>query len=275
MNNFIGIIISAIYITLVIVSSKFVNKFGEEASRKYVHILLSNVWIIYLFFIDSMWAACVLPIAFVFINLFSYKFKLIKSIEREKNDGLGTVYYAVSMLIASIISYGVGCPIVGASGILIMGYGDGLAAIVGKKIKSQKYKIYISALTVLNMDRYTRISSGDTRLIRRIVRDHQFRGYSAKHTLKNWKMVTRGETKNIFPFQEDANTIFNTSLIYELGVLKGLAIPMLKEVKKEDEEYAEAERLINVLKYIKTIPTEDVPSNSLLKEFVGGGNFKY
>ncbi len=141
--------------------------------------------------------------------------------------------------------------------------------------KSQKYKIYISALTVLNMDRYTRISSGDTRLIRRIVRDHQFRGYSAKHTLKNWKMVTRGETKNIFPFQEDANTIFNTSLIYELGVLKGLAIPMLKEVKKEDEEYAEAERLINVLKYIKTIPTEDVPSNSLLKEFVGGGNFKY
>ena len=141
--------------------------------------------------------------------------------------------------------------------------------------KSQKYKIYISALTVLNMDRYTRISSGDTRLIRRIVRDHQFRGYSAKHTLKNWKMVTRGETKNIFPFQEDANTIFNTSLIYELGVLKGLAIPMLKEVKKEAEEYAEAERLIHVLKYIKTIPTEDVPSNSLLKEFVGGGNFKY
>lgn len=141
--------------------------------------------------------------------------------------------------------------------------------------KSQKYKVYISALTVLNMDRYTRISSGDTRLIRRIVRDYQFRGYSAKHTLKNWKMVTRGETKNIFPFQEDANTIFNTSLIYELGVLKGLAIPMLKEVKKEDEEYAEAERLINVLKYIKTIPPEDVPSNSLLKEFVGGGNFKY
>lgn len=141
MNNFIGILLSAVYITFVILSSKFVNKFGEEASRKYVHILLSNVWIIYLFFIDSMWAACVLPIAFVFINLLSYKFKLIKSIEREKNDGLGTVYYAVSMLVVSIISYCVGNPIVGASGILIMGYGDGLAAIVGKKIKSQKYKI--------------------------------------------------------------------------------------------------------------------------------------
>ena len=147
--------------------------------------------------------------------------------------------------------------------------------LTSKIPKSQKYKIYISALTVLNMDRYTRISSGDTRLIRRIVRDYQFRGYSAKHTLKNWQMVTRGESKNIFPFQEDANTIFNTSLIYELGVLKGLAVPMLKEVKKEDDEYAEAERLINVLKYIKTIPPEDVPPNSLLKEFVGGGNFKY
>lgn len=141
MNNFIGIILSAIYITFVILSSKFVNKFGEEASRKYVHILLSNVWIIYLFFIDSMWAACVLPIAFVFINLLSYKFKLIRSIEREKNDGLGTVYYAVSMLIVSIISYIAGNPIIGASGILIMGYGDGFAAIIGKKIKSQKYKI--------------------------------------------------------------------------------------------------------------------------------------
>ena len=151
MNNFIGIIISAIYIAFVIVSSKFVNKFGEEASRKYVHILLSNVWIIYLFFIDSMWAACVLPIAFVFINLFSYKFKLIKSIEREKNDGLGTVYYAVSMLIASIISYGVGCPIVGASGILIMGYGDGLAAIVGKKIKSQKYKMGSLTMFIISL----------------------------------------------------------------------------------------------------------------------------
>ena len=141
--------------------------------------------------------------------------------------------------------------------------------------KEQKFKIYISALTVLNMDRYTRISSGDTRIIRRIVRDYQFRGYSAKHTIGNWWMVNRGEVKNIFPFQEEADTIFNTSLIYELGVLKGMAIPMLQEVKKEDEEYAEARRLLNLLKYIRTIPKEYVPSNSLLKEFVGGGDFKY
>ena len=141
--------------------------------------------------------------------------------------------------------------------------------------KEQKFKIYISALTVLNMDRYTRISSGDTRIIRRIVRDYQFRGYSAKHTIGNWWMVNRGEVKNIFPFQEEADTIFNTSLIYELGVLKGMAIPMLEEITKEDEEYAEARRLLNLLKYIRTIPKEYVPSNSLLKEFVGGGDFKY
>ena len=141
--------------------------------------------------------------------------------------------------------------------------------------KEQKFKIYISALTVLNMDRYTRISSGDTRIIRRIVRDYQFRGYSAKHTIGNWWMVNRGEVKNIFPFQEEADIIFNTSLIYELGVLKGMAIPMLEEITKEDEEYAEARRLLNLLKYIRTIPKEYVPSNSLLKEFVGAGDFKY
>ena len=141
--------------------------------------------------------------------------------------------------------------------------------------KDQKYKIYISALTVLNMDRYTRFSSGDTRLIRRIVRDYQFRGYSAKHTIGNWPMVNRGEIKNIFPFQEEANTIFNTSLIYELGVLKGMAVPMLEEINKTDPEYAEAERILDLLKYIKTIPKDYVPSNSLLKEFVGGGDFKY
>ena len=141
--------------------------------------------------------------------------------------------------------------------------------------KSQKYKIYISALTVLNMDRYTRISSGDTRLIRRIVRDHQFRGYSAKHTLNTWHLVTKGEVENIFPFQEDANAIFNTSLIYELGVLKGIAKPILQEITHDEPEYAEAQRLLAMLKYIRTIPDKLVPTNSLLKEFVGGGDFKY
>lgn len=141
--------------------------------------------------------------------------------------------------------------------------------------KEQKYKIYISALTVLNMDRYNRISTTDTRLIRRIVRDHKFRGYDAKHTISTWNSVNRGEEKNIFPFQEEANSIFNTSLIYELNVLKGIALPWLEEITKEEKEYAEAQRLIDILKYFKTIPEEYVPTNSLLKEFIGGGNFKY
>lgn len=141
--------------------------------------------------------------------------------------------------------------------------------------KEQKYKIYISALTVLNMDRYNRISTTDTRLIRRIVRDHQFRGYTAKHTIATWHKVTEGEEKNIFPFQEEASTIFNTSLIYELNALKPIAMPLLQEITQEEPEYAEAQRLIDILKYFNPIPKEYVPANSLLKEFLGGGDFKY
>ena len=139
--------------------------------------------------------------------------------------------------------------------------------------KDQKYKIYISALTVLNMDRYNRISTTDTRLVRRIVRDYQFRGYSALHTLNTWHKVTEGEEKNIFPYQESANTIFNTSLIYELNALKPIAMPLLEAITDEYKEYAEAQRLINILKYFKVIPKDYVPNNSLLKEFLGGGTF--
>ena len=139
--------------------------------------------------------------------------------------------------------------------------------------KDQKYKIYISALTVLNMDRYNRISTTDTRLVRRIVRDYQFRGYSALHTLNTWHKVTEGEERNIFPFQESADKIFNTSLIYELNALKPIAMPLLKEIKNDVPEYAEAQRLINILKYFREIPKSYVPNNSLLKEFLGGGTF--
>ncbi len=139
--------------------------------------------------------------------------------------------------------------------------------------KDQKYKIYISALTVLNMDRYNRISTTDTRLIRRIVRDYQFRNYSAIHTLNTWHKVTEGEEKNIFPFQEEADKIFNTSLIYELSALKPIAMPLLEEIGKDNVEYAEAQRLIDMLKYFKEIPNNYVPDNSLLKEFLGGGTF--
>ncbi len=141
--------------------------------------------------------------------------------------------------------------------------------------KDEKYKIYISALTVLNMDRYNRISTTDTRLVRRIVRDYQFRGYSAKHTLDTWASVNRGEEKNIFPYQEEADKIFNTSLIYELSALKNIAEKVLSEITPDEEEYAEASRLLNMLKYFEPIPKKEVPTNSLLKEFLGGGNFKY
>ena len=141
--------------------------------------------------------------------------------------------------------------------------------------KEQKYKIYISDLTVLNMDRLNRISTTDTRLIRRIVRDHQFRNYSAKHTLDAWPKVNRGEEKNIFPYQEDADSIFNTSLIYELAALKDIAIPLLEEITPSERQYAEARRLIEILRYFKSIPSEIIPNNSLLKEFLGGGYFEY
>ena len=141
--------------------------------------------------------------------------------------------------------------------------------------KEQKYKIYISDLTVLNMDRLNRISTTDTRLIRRIVRDNQFRSYSATHTLDTWPKVNKGEQKNIFPYQEEADSIFNTSLIYELAALKDIALPLLQKIPSDQKQHAEAVRLINILKYFEPIPSEYIPANSLLKEFIGGGYFEY
>lgn len=139
--------------------------------------------------------------------------------------------------------------------------------------KEQKFKIYISCLTVLNIDYYNRISTTDTRLIRRIVRDNQFRGYSAMHTLKMWPSVNKGEAKNIFAYQEEANVMFNSSLIYELSVLKNYALPLLKKIIPKDIEYSEAKRLTSMLEYFESIPSELVPNNSLLREFIGGSIF--
>lgn len=139
--------------------------------------------------------------------------------------------------------------------------------------KNQKYKIYISALTVLNLDYYNRISTTDTRLIRRIVRDNQFRGYSALRTLQMWESVNHGEEKNIFPYQEEADSMFNSSLIYELGVLKDYAMPLLAEIDNSSKEYSEAKKLYKFLSYFKSIPPEDIPSHSLLREFIGGSIF--
>lgn len=141
MNNLIGITLISLYIALIMVASKFLDKKGKEVSRKFVHIMLSNIWFLYLIFIDSLAWAWILPALFVVINSISYKFKIFKSIERENNDGFGTVYYAISILLISIFTYKVGNPLLGLPGILVMGYGDGFAAIIGQKIKSKKYNI--------------------------------------------------------------------------------------------------------------------------------------
>ncbi len=140
--------------------------------------------------------------------------------------------------------------------------------------KENKFKVYISDLTVLNIDYYNRISTTDTRLIRRIVRDYKFRGYSAEHTLKTWYSVNRGEQKNIFPYQEEADCMFNSSIIYELAVLKEYAMPLLEEIPQTSKEYSEARRLITLLRYFESMPSEHIPNNSLLREFTGGSIFE-
>ncbi len=147
---------------------------------------------------------------------------------------------------------------------------DELTYLISKEFK---YKIYISALTVLNIDYYNRISTTDTRLIRRIVRDYKFRGYNAKHTLEMWTSVNRGEVNNIFKFQEEADVMFNSSLIYELSVLKKYAIPLLKQIDSASPLYSEAKRLLAMLSYFEDIKDEAVPTQSLLREFIGGSIF--
>lgn len=141
--------------------------------------------------------------------------------------------------------------------------------------RENKYKIYISNLTVLNIDYFNRISTTDSRLIRRIVRDYKFRSYNAIHTLQIWNSVNRGEEQYIYPFQEEADSMFNTSLIYEFCVLKKFAVPLLKSINSSYAEYSEARRLLEFLKYFETIDIENVPKNSLLREFIGESIFEY
>ena len=148
MNNFLGIILMTFYIVIVLALSKFVSKYGEEASRKFVHIMLCNVWFFIIYFFDSVIWASILPALFVIINSLSYKFKIIKSIEREQSDGFGTVYYAISLLIMCIFTFLVQKPILGLTGALVMGYGDGFAAIIGKRVKSPKYKVGNTTKTI-------------------------------------------------------------------------------------------------------------------------------
>lgn len=137
-----------------------------------------------------------------------------------------------------------------------------------------KIKIYISALTQLSIDNHNRIPTTDARLIRRIVRDSEFRSHDALMTLKMWNSVRRGEERNIFPFQEQADLMFNSALIYELAVLKKYAEPLLKKVTRADAEYSEARRLLNFLEYFDSVTDDEIPHNSILREFIGKSCFE-
>ncbi len=139
--------------------------------------------------------------------------------------------------------------------------------------KESKFKIYLSALTQLNIDEHNRIPTTDGRLIRRMVRDARTRGASAKKTISMWNSVRRGEEENIFPFQEEADVMFNSALIYELAVLKQYAEPLLFSITPDEPEYQEAKRLLKFLDYFLGVSSENIPINSIVREFVGGSCF--
>ena len=141
--------------------------------------------------------------------------------------------------------------------------------------RRNKYKIYVSALTQLNLDNHNRISTSDTRILRRIVRDSFFRGYSAYQTIKRWDSIKAGEQKYVFKFQEESDSMFNSALVYEMGVLKKYAIPALQKVPPESYEYSEAQRLTYLLSFFLNIPENTIPRNSILREFISGSGFEY
>jgi uridine kinase len=136
----------------------------------------------------------------------------------------------------------------------------------------QTFRIYVSALTQLNLDRYNRVSTTDTRLLRRIVRDARERGYSARDTIQHWESVRRGEKNYIFPYQENADVMFNSALVYELAVLKPMAEPLLRQVPYYTPEYVEAKRLLAFLEWFVPLESTAIPDNSILREFIGGSN---
>ena len=137
------------------------------------------------------------------------------------------------------------------------------------------FKIFVSALTSISIDNHNLINPTDNRLIRRIVRDYKYRNYSALDTLKRWESVLLGEQKHIIPYQEEADAIFNSALIYELGTLKIQAEPLLREVTQQHPEHSKALRLLKFFSYIQSVPTREIPPTSILREFLGGSSFKY
>ncbi len=139
----------------------------------------------------------------------------------------------------------------------------------------QIFRVYASALTTILLDSHNYIPTTDNRLLRRIIRDHKYRGVSAQETIRRWPSVRRGENRWIFPFQENADAMFNSAMLFELAVIKRQAEPLLDQVPENVEEYAEAYRLLKFLRYIRPIPEDQIPPTSLLREFLGGSSFKY
>ena len=141
--------------------------------------------------------------------------------------------------------------------------------------ENQKYRVYVSALTTILLDDHNYIPTTDNRLLRRIIRDYKYRGVDARDSIHRWPSVRSGENKWIFPFQENADAVFNSAMLFELAVIKQQAEPLLEQVPENCEEYSEAYRLRKFLKYIRPIPNKDIPPTSLLREFLGGSSFRY
>lgn len=164
----------------------------------------------------------------------------------------------------------------GKDDLLVMEGIHGLNDLLTSSIAAQhKVKIYVSALNQLNIDDHNRIPTTDCRLLRRIVRDNQYRGYSATATIQRWQDVRDGEIQNIFPFQENADYMFNSSLTYELGILKKHAWKILHQVSRNSSAYMEANRLLTLLSHVRDIPDALVPYNSIIREFTNGSIFRY
>ncbi len=164
----------------------------------------------------------------------------------------------------------------GENNILLMEGIHGLNPELTKDIADEmKFRVYVSALTTLSIDDHNWVSTTDNRLLRRIVRDFKYRGASAQSSIARWPSVRRGEEKWIFPYQENADAMFNSSLLFELAVMKDYAVPILKQVPVNVPEYAEANRLLRFLSYFKSLDPSNIPSTSLLREFLGGSSFTY
>ena len=164
----------------------------------------------------------------------------------------------------------------GPNNILLIEGIHGLNPELTKSIpEDQKFRVYVSALTTISIDDHNWVPTTDNRLLRRIIRDHKYRGVSAQQTISRWQSVRRGEDKWIFPYQENADATFNSSLLFELAVMKNYAEPLLRTVPHSAPEYAEAFRLRALLNFFMPLEEKDVPSTSLLREFLGGSSFHY